>query len=261
MVGLPAYENSLQGHAQMLGARRVYDAGDKSTGAVRTMVDALRADGGAFQANHPADPAFGYGYDIRPDTVEVWNLPRIYQPPLPSASDNDEAIRYWEGWLDRGERVAATGGSDSHFAATLAIQGPGQPTTWVRVADRTPAGILAGLRAGRTFISHQPPGLGGPRVLLEADADRDGAYEATVGDTVAPGTPLRVRVLGAPGAKLELYSDGGSRAGAPVTVTGTAFEHRFTLPAGARWVRAEVNALEGNRTLMLGMTSALYLRP
>lgn len=260
VVGLPAYENSLQGHAQMLGARRIYDAGDKSTAAVRDMVAALRADGGLFQANHPSDPVFAYGYDIRPDTVEVWNLPRVWKPPLPSASDNDAAIRYWEGWLDRGHKVAATGGSDSHFAATLAVQGPGQPTTWVRVRERTAAGVLDGLRAGRTFVSHQPPGLGGPRVLLEADGDRDGRYEATVGDTVAPGTPLRVRVQGGPGAKLELYADGGRRTGAPVAVTGPAFEHRFTAPAESTWVRAEVNALDGNRTLMLGMTSALYLR-
>src|SRR3954466_5187874 len=34
VVGLPAYENSLNGHAQMLGATHLFDNGDKSTGAV-----------------------------------------------------------------------------------------------------------------------------------------------------------------------------------------------------------------------------------
>ncbi len=97
----------------------------------------------------------------------MWNISRLYQPPLPSGSNNDDAIRYWQGWLDRGAKVAATGGSDSHWRSTFAAQGVGQPTTWVFARERTTAGVLEGLRAGRTFISHQPPNLGGPRLFLE----------------------------------------------------------------------------------------------
>lgn len=279
LIPIPAYENSLNGHAQMLGARRIYDSGDKSATAVQTMVDELRADGGVFQANHPADPRWEYGYDVRPDTVEVWNLPRYYQPPLPSATDNDFAIRYWEGWLDRGERVAATGGSDSHWRTTTAAQGAGQPTTWVYARERSAAAVLDGIRAGHTSISYQPPAYAGPRVFLEADGDRNGSYESIVGDRVPAGSPLRVRVENAPGAYLSVVSDGGKRAFAPLLVGSGRFEHRFRLPAGAHWVRAEVygndlleqrSALcEGllgaqttycrNRILALAMTSAVYL--
>src|SRR3954454_10577785 len=45
VLGLPAYENSLHGHAQMLGATRVYSNGDSSTAAVRAAAHALRRDG------------------------------------------------------------------------------------------------------------------------------------------------------------------------------------------------------------------------
>jgi hypothetical protein len=276
LIPIPAYENSLKGHAQMLGARRFYDSGDESAGAVQAMADALRADGGVFQANHPLDPRWEYGYDLLPDTVEVWNLPRYYQPPLPSATDNDWAIRYWEGWLDRGEHVAATGGSDNHWRSTTAAQGAGQPTTWVYAEQRTPAGILAGIRAGHTTISYQPPAYAGPRVFLEADGDRNGSYEAIVGDRVPPGSPLRVRVEGAPGAYVSVVTDGGKPAFPARPVTAGRYEYRFTLPAGAHWVRAEVygNDLQaqrsrlcdgsqttycGNRILALAMSSALYL--
>ena len=86
--------------------------------------------------------------------------------------DNDDAVRYWEGWLDRGAKVGATGGSDNHWRSTFAVQGVGQPTTWVFARERTAAGVLEGLRAGRTFISHQPPNLGGPRLFLEGDGAR-----------------------------------------------------------------------------------------
>jgi hypothetical protein len=286
LLGIPAYENSLDGHAQMLGATRIYDNGDKSAAAVGRVARSLRRDGGVFQVNHPAEGAtadqldWKLAYAVKPDTVEAWNISPLYQPPLPSASDNDGAIRYWEGWLDRGKKVGATGGSDNHYVATTGIQGAGQPTTWVAVRRRSVRGVLEGLRKGRTFVSHQPPAHGGPRVFLEADRNRDGRYETMVGATVRRGTPLRVRVHGAPGALLRVVTDGGDLAFDPVPVTGPRFAHRFGLGSGARWVRAEVVAEDlpeqrrmlcdgllgsqttycRNRIARLALTSPIYLR-
>ena len=140
--------------------------------------------------------------------------------------------------------------------------------------------MLEGLRNGRTFVSHQPPAHGGPRVFLEADRDRDGRYETVVGGTVGGRTPLRVRVYDAPGARLRVVTGGGILPFEPVPIAGAAFEHRFTLPGAARWVRAEVvgedlsevrrQACDGplgsettycrNRIARLALTSAIYLR-
>ncbi len=288
VVPVPGYENSLEGHAQMLGARRIYRNGDGSPKAVRRTAARLRAspDRGVFQVNHPAegstdfpdDQDWGYGYRVRPDTVETLNISRLYQPPFPSASSNDDAVRYWEGWLDRGKRVAATGGSDNHFVSTTAIQGVGQPTTWIRARDRSRRAVLEGLRAGRTFISSQPPALGGARIFLKADPNRDGRYDAMVGDTIAPRSPLRVRVQGAPGSFLRIITDGGRQASRPVLVRGGHFEHRLRLPRGATWARAEVFDPDAakdrgvvcddafgsattycrNQLLVMAMTSAIY---
>ena len=286
VIAIRGYENSLKGHAQMLGADEIF-AGDDSTASVQAMADALREEGGVFQINHPAegsvdhptDANWRYGYEIVPDTVEVWNIPRLYQPPLPSASSNDDAISYWEGWLDRGIRVGATGGSDNHFVATTAIQGGGQPTTWVCAEGATEGAVLEGLRGGRTFISHQPPAYEGPQIFLEGDGNGDGSYESLVGDEVRPGSPLRVRVIGAPGSKLRIVTNGGTEAMAPVDVTSADFAYRFTLPGDKTWVRAEIfepdakeqrtaacDDLFGSQTtycrnslLVLAMTSALYL--
>lgn len=287
VVAVPGYENSLHGHAQMLGATRLYDNGDRSAAAVQALADALRADGGVFQVNHPAlgstewpnDPDWRYGYDVPPDSVEVWNISTLYQPPFPSASSNDDAIRYWEGWLDRGYHLAATGGSDNHWVSTTAVQGVGQPTTWVFARKRTAAGVLAGLEAGHTFVSHQPPAHGGPMVFLEGDGDAHGRFESIVGDSVPPGSELRVRVRGAPGSLLRIVTDGGAEAIPTVPVTGARFEHRFRVPHGASWVRAELLEPDGtegrralcdasaaprttycrNRLAVLALTSALYL--
>jgi hypothetical protein len=278
VIPLPGYENSLEGHAQMLGATKLYDNGDESAAAVLAAADALRADGGAFQVNHPAegstefphDADWAYLYDVQPDTVEVWNISRLYQPPLPSASSNDDAVRYWEGWLDRGAKVAATGGSDNHWRSTFAAQGVGQPTTWVFARERSAAGILEGLRAGRTFISHQPPAFAGPLLFLEGDG-------TMVGDEVAPKAKLNVRVEGGTGTFLRIIATGGEPLGEPVVVAGPSFEHEFEAPAKPGWVRAELfspDLAEQRAALcdrpdttycrnMLGitaMTSAMYVR-
>ena len=263
VIPLPGYENSLSGHAQMLGATSLYSNGDESPAAVQALADMLRANGGVFQVNHPAegstafphDTDWAYLYDVQPDTVEVWNISRLYQPPLPSASSNDDAVRYWEGWLDRGAKVAATGGSDNHWRSTFAAQGVGQPTTWVFAREPTTAGVLEGLRAGRTFISHQPPNLQGPKLFLEGDGKM-------VGDEVAPGAPLRVRVEGGAGMFLRIVATGSKPVGESVAVSGPTFEHEFAAPAAPGWVRAELFSpdLAEERAALCDMPDTTYCR-
>ncbi len=115
--------------------------------------------------------------------------------------------------------------------------------------------------------------------MLEADGDGDGVYESMMGDAVPPGSALRVRVDGAPGAQLRLVGTGGTDLAPPVTVTGPTFEHTFTADDDVTWVRAEIGIPDlaaerallcdaplgaqttycRNRLLVLAMTSALYL--
>src|SRR4051812_23589565 len=234
VIPVPGYENSLHGHGQMLGARRIYDKGDSSNAAVAAMARQLRADGGLLQANHPSDPLWEYGSDVPVDTVEVWNLPRYYQSPAPSNSDNDWAVRYWQGWLDRGVHVTATGGSDSHWRATDTLQGVGNPTTWGYPASRDTRGGLDGLRPGGTFITWVPPAFAPPRLVLGDDRGH------LPGDTVRARSPLTVRVEGAPGARLRVIGNGGRVISGPVDVTGPSFTHRFTAPRGTTWAYAEL---------------------
>jgi hypothetical protein len=170
-----------------------------------------------------------YGYDVRPDTLEVWNVTAPIQ----------FAETYWECWLDQGARVGATGGSDSHWLSTAAVQGAGNPTTWVFARDSSRAEILEAIRAGRTTISRIPPAQGGGPFLLEADADGDGAFESIVGDQVPPGAQMRVRATGLPGTGLVKVRANGETLvdEAPLAPGG---ELRFKAPATPGWVRADL---------------------
>ena len=154
VTGIPGYENSLarprpdarRDHALRQGRQLRRPRSTRSPSA-------LRADGGVFQINHPAGnieaavrllrrhrqrSTGSYGYDVRPDTLEVWNL----------TSSIQFAETYWECWLERGAHVGATGGSDSHWLSTAAVQGVGNPTTWVFARDRSRDAILEAIRAG-----------------------------------------------------------------------------------------------------------------
>lgn len=244
MIGVPAYENSLAGHAQMLGAERIYDSGDESAAAVNAMAQELREDGGVFQLNHPTndDPGpfegcgpeldWTYGLDVRPDVVEVWNA---------AAASLPESIAYWERcWLDRGERIGATAGSDSHWAALAAAQGAGNPTTWVLGDAATKGEILDAIAAGRTTISRLSPGQDGGRLLLEGDRDGDGTFESTIGDEVRVGSALRVRAQGGrlSGGLVTVRANGETIvADEPLAPDGVLEVPEVAEPG---WVRAEL---------------------
>ncbi len=240
VIGLPAYENSLDGHAQMLGAGQVYP-GDDSVAGVEAQAAALRADGGAFQINHPVaapgtvtdcDPPgldWSYGYQVVPDTLEVWNF---------ATSGLKDSTAWWDCWLERGVRLPATGGSDSHWIVTLAIQGAGNPTTWAFAEQRSASAVLEAFKAGRTSISRQPPLLGGSPLLIEADLDRDGGYELVIGEEIPIGAPLRVRGGGPTGGFVRVRANGSTLLeDAPLAPGG---ELRFDGPQQDGWLRAEL---------------------
>jgi len=287
VIGVPGYEYSLDGHAQMLGATQHYDRGTGDAGII-AMADLLRANGGLFQANHPNDETptpitdctqlpemhWGYGLDVPVDTVEVWNIGHHFQPPFPSGTSNADAIRFWECWLDTGRHVTATGGSDSHWLSTAAVQGVGNPTTWVFARERSARGVLQAVREGRTSISVTTPLAGASVLLLEGDVDHDGVFESIVGDTVPAGTPLRVRVSGAPLPGLvDVRSNGRTVISGAALVPGSTVDFQLDEPG---WVWAQLyadderrsgcDALVGtqstycrNRVGVLAMTSAMWV--
>ena len=248
VLGVHAYEHSLPGgHAHVLGAQRVHPVDDP-----QLLADAARADGGLFQVNHPTesgdadfatcdDMAHGgenidwqYGFDVQPDTLEVWNATTLLEP----------SEQYWECWLQAGVRMPATAGSDSHGGNQLNL---GMPTLWALADDRSEAAILRAMRDGRTTITRVPPSLGATRLLLEADADRDGRFEATMGDTVAPHTPMRVRADGltAP-ATVRVRANGGTLIERQLAPAQTL---TFLAPARPGWVRATLLGPQATKPL------------
>ncbi len=183
---LPGMElTTYHGHALALGRRTWVDW--RTGRAGRTMPDAARevmAGGGLFVIAHPrhvGDPeCTGCRWlydDMLPGParhVEIWNggLDR---------ARNEEGLRLWYGWLDRGFRVFATAGTDAHGPGGIAV---GKGFNVVR-AERSAAAVLEALRAGRSYVSRGPH--------LELAVEGDGGATASGPGGVARGGSLRAR--------------------------------------------------------------------
>jgi PHP domain-containing protein len=245
---LPAYEHSLSGgHAGVFVPNRnrlndVVKDVDGSTGfagdeAVARFLDDVHALGGLAILNHPfygnanqgVEIAWGYGVEVssRFDAVEVWNIgwPARHDTIPFADSDDYLSLPWWEREILSRRKVPAVGGSDNHWRSTTAAQGVGQPTTWVFTNDRSPGGILKAIRAGRTFIAAEPPGMAGPTLWLTARENWPRGRQAMVGDEVRGHGPLQVTV--------EVHNGTGSRLRL-VSLAWPSWTSRSPAPRGRR---------------------------
>jgi uncharacterized protein DUF3604 len=259
---IPGYEHSLsKGHAGCLGVNEVFDIDTGTDAGALALRDAVHVAGGTFILNHPFyGSGWGYGNGLRPDSIEVWNIGWPYREeifgPVGNTSENYKSLPYWEEFLGGGP-MPATGGSDNHWRSTVAIQGAGQPCTWVFAANNSVAAILDGIKAGRTFVAAEPPGLAGARLELTA---HKGTQRWMIGDTVpasAGDVTVIARVQNAPGHFLRFAVDGAYSNPVQVVLPDESIEIPVDAAAPNRnRVRAEVSLDPGY--WMTALTSPIY---
>lgn len=131
--------------------------------------------------------------------IEVWNGP--WTP------EDEAALRFWDRLLQRGWRVTANGGSDTHGTDDPTFGAlPGVPTTRVYASALSTAAIVEGLRRGRATVIHAPDG---PELYLTGRVDDQ---RAMIGDAVtAPRTAtvtFEATVRGGEGYTLLFVRDG-----------------------------------------------------
>lgn len=217
---------------------------------------AFRAQGAAFAPAHPtldlgsACLGCAWGHALSPEAIDAVEVATLDVDRVGTLL-LDGAVAYWDHLCDQGRHVAPIGGSDDHTAGTGTgpLSSPvGRPRTWVEAPDLSVAGVLGGLRAGRTAV--QLGGAGDPLVTLDAPGRRGDTVEAATAGVVAT-------VRGGAGTTLEWWVD-GAPAG-QVAVDADPFEATFPLDApaaGERRVRALVLRAGQPRAL----TSHIWVR-
>lgn len=202
------------GHANAIGISTYVDhrigLGGRSAS---DLANDVTAQGGVLSVNHPAlqlgDACIGCAWE-HSDTP--WD--QVHGIEIQTAAYEatiglftPRAIELWEARLDEGHRIAAMGGSDDHRAGmgTGVNDAPvGSPTTLVWAEELSEAGILAGIRAGRTVVLLRGPDDPIAELFIEA-----GGVRGMIGDTVSGArVTIEARVTGAAGLDAILYRNG-----------------------------------------------------
>jgi hypothetical protein len=205
---------------------------------------------GAFSsAAHPFGPSVGLPWQFLldgqvdpaavPDGFEVWT--GDFQP------DDTLALQAWDAMLLRGLRVTANGGSDLHGTVNaLQPTVAGGPTTVVWADALSTPAVVAGLQAGRCFITRTPDG---GEVYLTATGPAD-QRTFTGGQIVgAPTDVVEVEALVRRGPQLAdsrllrlvLVRDGIPILTQPITAEEQVVGLRLPVGLGG-YVRAELRA-------------------
>ncbi len=260
--------------------------------------DAIKAADGVTQINHPTilsdlvpifddycrGCAWSYTADQtsyrRVDLIEVSTGPAgSHGPPFAGPNPSTPmAIRFWESAIDRGgfnaNRIAAVGGSDSHYNYHRGALDPvanrtdapiGMATTMVYADQLSAAGIRRGLRAGHTYVKVW--GADGPDLRLEGIAPGGNPAEpAIIGDVIRSNSATLTATVSnldaARAARPGVYTLGVYRNGAelltlPLPPVGDSFS--LDLPAfGPARYRLEVDRSGG---AIETISSPIYLDP
>lgn len=187
------------GHANGIGATKWVDHKVGQPGiTIDGAVDAFHEQGALFSINHPKlDLHQCIGCEWRHDldeskinAVEVANLGQARGGAIMLPG----ALAFWDAICAKGHHVAAISGSDDHkggkstgmFASAI-----GEPVTMVYAKELSTAGILEGIRNGRTVVKLR--GAADPMVEISNDA---GHLRAKVtGLAGVPGATVGVRFV------------------------------------------------------------------
>ncbi|GHF58122.1 phosphoesterase [Streptomyces mashuensis] len=220
-------------------------------GAFARFARAIRRAGGLVVPAHPFADCPGcswkFGYE-HADVVEVWNGP--WTP------DDEMAVAAWDAGLAAAARgggrwLPAMGNSDAHREPQVV----GLPQTVVLADSLSRQDLLAGLRAGRSWIA-ESSAVG---LTFEAYGARGG--RAGIGGRLrvrADDEPVTVRlgVTGVPGAVVRLVTDQGPVFTAPLPADGRL--EWGTSAARSAYVRAEVRRGGADRP-MVALTNPVFL--
>ncbi|MFW6694445.1 CehA/McbA family metallohydrolase [Streptomyces sp. MAR4 CNX-425] len=224
----------------------------------------IHAAGGLVVPAHPNCPFVGcqwkFGYEGA-DAVEVWNGPWT--------TDDELAVAAWDNALPAGREgggrggwtdwLPAVGNSDAHRDGQVV----GLPQTVVLADDLSRHAVLAGLRAGRSWLAESAD------VDVDFTATGPRGEHAGIGERLrtAPDArvTVRLKVTGGPAkAQVRFMTDEGQLYATTLADGAGTVEWRTT-PSYAAFVRAEVRhpAADGGAGglpgAMAAMTNPIWL--
>ncbi|MEW2527103.1 CehA/McbA family metallohydrolase [Streptomyces sp. NPDC047071] len=216
-----------------------HQAGD---GLVDQRLDQVHRGGGLCVAAHPHAPypSGDFMFPFRGfDVVEVWN--GLWTSDRPWNADNEAALAEWGRSLAADIRTGswrpAMGNSDTHVEGQIGI-----PHTVVFAEELSTDAILAGIRAGRSWIAESAD------VDVSLGAHAHGRV-AGVGEELATHggqVEVQVAVRGVPVGTVSFHTDRGKVHRVPLPGEGADAVQWATTAEDSAFVRVEVRHPDGH---------------
>ncbi|MBT2225610.1 PHP domain-containing protein [Nonomuraea sp. NEAU-A123] len=204
-------------------------------------LDQVRRAGGLCVAAHPHAPypsgVFMYPFQ-KFDVVEVWN--GLWTSDLPWNADNEAALAEWGRGLAAdihgGRWRPAMGNSDTHLEGQI-----GTPHTVVLAEELSTDAVLAGIRAGRSWIAES---AAIELSLTVSAGDRSAGIGERLTTRDEPAL-VRVDVRGVPSGTVSFHTDRGKAHRESLPSDGSGAVEWRTSAAESAFVRVEVRHAEG----------------
>ena len=260
LLVIPAIEvTTVQGHANLLGATQNIDftLGSTRVPDFDALVQAAlrRSPLALVSINHPVVPpgaaCIGCGFTAPYGLRSVQAVEVVNGGSRLAMGGNVEGvlsgIPYWEALLDRGAEVTAIGGSDNHDPTGSSAQSPlGMPMTMVWAEQRSAAGILQAVRAGRVYINVD----GTEGVVFDLQARVPNGEWQTMGSHLAlcgaQQVELQLHLQGIDDAQLEVVNAAASPRRHTLPVKGNSTMQWMEAVAGdSTWLRVDVRGANG----------------
>ncbi|MEU5859898.1 CehA/McbA family metallohydrolase [Nonomuraea sp. NPDC047529] len=199
-------------------------------------LDQVHEAGGLCVAAHPHAPypsgVFMYPFEGF-DVVEVWN--GLWVSDEPWQADNAAALAEWGRGLAvdirRGRWRPAMGNSDAHLEGQI-----GRPHTVVLAEELSADAVLAGIRAGRSWIAESAT----VELSLQVSAGDGSAGIGGRLDTHGGPAVVRVDVRGVPSGTVSFHTDRGTVHRAALPGNGSGVLEWQTNAEESAFVRIEV---------------------
>lgn len=243
------------GHGNIIGAASWVDHKIGQPGVdIATMVDAVHAQGALFSINHPSldlgDACIGCAWkqDLPLDKIDAVEI----ATGDAEAVLGDRAIAFWDSVCASGRHAVPIGGSDDHRAGRdIGVFGApiGTPATYVFADELSEAGILAGLRRGKTVVKVN--GTSGPMI----DLLPGWAWES---DVLAASNPrLDATITGGVGLEARWVKNGQRAASIPITSDPMTIDLSVVAPATGEH-RYRVEVVDGGG-IVVALTSHVWV--
>ncbi|WP_116807270.1 CehA/McbA family metallohydrolase [Steroidobacter cummioxidans] len=256
---IPGMEmTTFQGHANAFNLREPVDFRVSSTAVPdwNALLTEAKQKGALVSINHPRVPTgeacMGCGWSPNPaadlslvQAVEVINGNDVESPIT--------GIPFWHEQLQKGHRLTAIGGSDTHDVTSKNVSPPpghiGVPTTVVYAKELSIDAIMDGIRAGNVFVD------------TAGSRDRKLELSATYGESIVTmGGQLSVpakqsvtftaRVERMTGGTVEIIRDGKTTRRTAIPTAKHSWSFEETSDGKRHWIRIDVRDADGKLALL-----------